>query len=174
MPHKAPTLPPERANHRIDIVRSRKEYHGGGALGHLTSDFIEQRASEVRTRSLLCDAPGQPACNEPGGDPGRTEQRADGGPAHSTLSSAPDELLLVVGIHVVTSDGSSDHDPIAAVMLGKRDLSGPRDALGRHARVRSLGTLGVLEHHQCKIETRRLHLGSNGTRLWRYGVIRTG
>src|SRR5450755_4514340 len=153
----------KRANHCVDVLWPGHEDHGGGSLRHLVTEFVEQGAAKPWTGVFAGDTPGHPAAHHSDGEPRGTEQQPSRCPGHRAFGRlAPDELPLVVRVHVMPCERPADDDSIASMVLDERDLFRPWIVrrLARRIAVGALGAAGVPEHHQCEIDAHRLHQNS--------------
>ncbi len=118
----------------------------------------------LRSRGPECsliDPSGHAAGHHADREPRGPEQQSGRSPGYRTLGGlAPDEVPLVVRVHVMPGERPANDDSIALMVLDKGDLLCPRLArrLAQRVGVSTLGTTGVLEHHQREIQARRLHL----------------
>jgi hypothetical protein len=139
--------------------------------------MASKNAAQVRRRSFLSDAAGQPPSHQPHGQAGGPEEEADRAPGEDLLGGlVPDELQLVVSVHVSAGERSPDDDAVAPMVLHKRDLPRPCHAPDRvwSARVCLLRALGMVEHHEREVEAVRIHqIGTVGG-PWRHRVVRFG
>ena len=107
MTDETAAVPLERARHRVDVVGRGHHDHGRGSLGYLTTQFVEERAAQMRRASFLGDAADETASDQPHREPRRageqTDRRAGDGPLGSLLA---DELQLVVGVDVAAGERS--------------------------------------------------------------------